>query len=145
VKRLTREKAESGAERQGKASAKAAQAQRPSTAELVRPLLRRGADGSAPRLIGHVDGDRLTRARVKQGDGHMDLPKLNCPPADPQCATFPSQLGVTKTAHRSPIVGWSRLRQLGLRSGCQLLAILITFERGHHGLGVSDRSRRLRE
>jgi hypothetical protein len=27
----------------------------------------------------------------------------------------------------------------------QLLTILIAFERGHHGLGVSDRSRRLRE
>src|SRR5215208_7396212 len=27
------------------------------------------------RAVGHSDGDRLTRARVKQGDGHTDLHK----------------------------------------------------------------------
>ena len=30
--------------------------------------------------LGHSDGDRLTRCRVKQGDGHTDLHKLNSQP-----------------------------------------------------------------
>jgi hypothetical protein len=44
--------------------------------------LRVGADGPGMgRLIRHSDGDRLTRARVKQDDGHTDLPQLNSPPS----------------------------------------------------------------
>src|SRR5215207_3671577 len=37
------------------------------------------ADDLLQTAVGHSDGDRLTRARVKQGNGHIDLPQLNSP------------------------------------------------------------------
>ena len=42
----------------------------------------RADDPLQRRAVGQSDGDRLTRARVKKGDGHMATP-----PADVQCAT----------------------------------------------------------
>src|SRR5215207_4521034 len=52
----------------------------------------RADDPLQRRAVGHSDGDRLTSARVKLGDGHTDLPRTPTRPrADPQCGTLPGR------------------------------------------------------